>query len=226
MKRRDFFKYGAALAAVGRGRRAAARSASGGAPASGAAAPHATPRTAEVTAQPARDLRADYVVVGSGAGGGTLAARLAEAGYSVLVLEAGGDPAAIAGGNPLQLDAHTYPEDYEVPAFRGLATENAAIRGDFFVRHYDDEAQQRCDDKYVAEYREKRVDGSLYPRAGALGGCTAHNAMIFVYPHNADWNALADLTGDPSWRAERMRMYFERIENCQHRPAQRVLRRF
>src|SRR5713226_2687360 len=38
----------------------------------------------------------DYIIVGSGAGGGPLAARLAEAGKTVLVLEAGGDPAAEA----------------------------------------------------------------------------------------------------------------------------------
>ena len=28
----------------------------------------------------------------------------------------------------------------------------------------------------------------LYPRAGTLGGCTAHNAMILVCPHDADWD--------------------------------------
>ena len=33
----------------------------------------------------------EYIVVGSGAGGGTVAARLAEAGKTVLLLEAGGD---------------------------------------------------------------------------------------------------------------------------------------
>ena len=35
----------------------------------------------------------DYVVIGAGAGGGVVAARLAEAGKRVLVLEAGDDPA-------------------------------------------------------------------------------------------------------------------------------------
>ena len=35
----------------------------------------------------------DYIVVGSGAGGGPLACRLALAGKRVLVIEAGGDPA-------------------------------------------------------------------------------------------------------------------------------------
>jgi len=154
----------------------------------------------------------EYIVVGSGAGGGTLAARLAENGHSVLVLEAGGDP--------LELTGDRLPDDYQVPAFHAFASENPALRWDFFVRHYGDEERQKKDGKYLAER-----GGVLYPRAGALGGCTAHNAMILVYPNDADWDYIAELTGDASWSATRMRRYFERLEDCGHRPIYRWLQK-
>jgi choline dehydrogenase len=165
----------------------------------------------------------DYIIVGSGAGGGTLAARLAEAGRSVLLLEAGGDPRQLSGTNDYQPGINRLPDDYDVPVFHGFASENDAIRWDFFVRHYASEELQAKDPKYVRDYRGVPVNGVLYPRAGTLGGCTAHNAMIMVYPHNADWDGIAHLTGDESWNAEAMRQYFMRLENCHHRPVERWL---
>ena len=138
----------------------------------------------------------DFIVVGSGAGGGPVAANLALAGYTVLVLEAGED---YSGYN------------YRIPCFHSIASEDPQMSWDFFVRHYAEEAMQRQDSKFVAEQ-----DGVLYPRAGTLGGCTAHNAMITVYPQNSDWDHLQALTGDVSWSAESMRQYFQRLEHCDY----------
>ena len=87
--------------------------------------------------EPGGTLECDYVVVGSGAGGGTVAARLAEAGMRVVVLEAGADCA--------ELKTARLPEDYDVPAFHPFATENPAMRWDFFVNHYCDSSRQRWD---------------------------------------------------------------------------------
>ena len=163
----------------------------------------------------------EYIVVGSGAGGGVVAARLAQAGHTVLLLEAGGDYKDLQGGGPVSPDQNRLPEDYEVPTFHPMASENDALKWDYFVRHYRDTERQERDEKFVRDR-----DGVLYPRAGTLGGCTAHNAMITVYPHNADWDHIADITGDNStWRAGRMRRYFQRLENCRHRWPYRLLYR-
>ena len=138
----------------------------------------------------------EYIVVGSGAGGGPLACNLAKAGYKVLLFEAGGED-------------ENY--NYQVPCFHGLATEDEAYKWDYFVKHYENDEQQRRDSKFDDEYY-----GIYYPRAATLGGCTSHNAMITVYPHNSDWDEIADLIGDVSWHSSNMRKYFERLERCRY----------
>ena len=103
----------------------------------------------------------EYIVVGWGAGGGTLAARLAEAEHRVVLLEAGCDPRQLAGAR--------LPDDNDVPCCDAFSTENEAMKWDFFVRHYGDDAQQRRDTKYGEEWNGRPVDGALYPRdAGRL----------------------------------------------------------
>ena len=144
---------------------------------------------------PARaDAPYEYVVIGSGAGGGPVACRLALKGHRVLVLEAGDDQGAT--------------QAYQVPAFHPQASESEGMRWDYFVRHYDDQARAGQDTKKRVQDGEARI---LYPRAGTLGGCTAHNAMITVQAHASDWDHIAELTGDASWRAESMRHYLDRV---------------
>lgn len=147
----------------------------------------------------------DYIVVGSGAGGGPVAARLARSGFSVLLLEAGG---------------REQTPNYSVPAFHPFATEDPALKWDYYVRHYADLERSRKDPKFVRE-----EDGVLYPRAGTLGGCTAHHALITVVPHDSDWNEIARLTGDDSWSAPRMRRYFQRVERKGYRGWTKLLYR-
>jgi choline dehydrogenase len=153
--------------------------------------------TVEGGATPPADTGFDYVVVGAGAGGGPLAANLAEAGLRTLLLDAGG-----AEEN----------DNYLVPAFHADASEDPVQCWNYFVRHYADEAQHRRDSKLVADR------GILYPRAGTVGGCTAHHALITVYPYNRDWDAIAEETGDTTWNSTAMRRYFERLERCTYRP--------
>lgn len=153
----------------------------------------------------------EYVVVGSGAGGGPLAARLALAGHKTLLIEAGDDQ----GKN----------SNYSVPAYSARASEDGALAWNFFVHHYADEQRQARDYKSTYDTPDggqytglnppagSKLKGTLYPRTQTLGGCTAHNALVAIYPHRSDFDYIASLTGDDSWKHDNMRKYFIRMED-------------
>lgn len=143
----------------------------------------------------------DYIIVGSGAGGGPLAAGLARRGFKVLLLEAGDDVCRTDTGRLM----------YQVPIFNAACTEFEACAWSYFVNHYDDLEQARRDTKFDHE-----GGGVWYPRGGALGGCTVHNAMITITPQAIDWDFIAKLTGDWSWRSDNMNQYFARLERCRY----------
>lgn len=171
---------------------------------------------ADVCSRSNRESEYDYIVVGSGAGGGVVASRLALRNNKVLLLEAGDD----LGDDPLTT----------IPGFHSYATEDPRTSWNFFVQHYDELKEQQRDRKmtwatpeghfHVGPYppRGSTAKGIYYPRCSTLGGCTAHNAMITIYPSRSDWSYIANITGDSTWKPENMRLYFEKIEKCGYLP--------
>ena len=147
------------------------------------------------------DAPVEYIVVGSGAGGGPLACNLARAGHKVVLFEAGSDDTTF--------------NDYSaaVPFFTPFTSESPVIRWDYFVQHYANDAQALRDTKNVQTPDGPRI---WYPRVGAVGGCSVHSFLFAVYPSDADFDVIADLTGDQSWRSGSMRKYFERLERTRY----------
>ncbi|KAI0203114.1 hypothetical protein F4808DRAFT_458332 [Astrocystis sublimbata] len=158
----------------------------------------------------------DYIVIGSGPGGAPLAANLARAGYSVTLLEAGLD----LGDNKNYSEIANFIE----------AGNDEKSRWDFFVRHSDDEAREAKYEKTTWRTKDGAfyvgLDppesstrlGIYYPRAATLGGCAMHNGGICTLPNDADWDYIAEITGDDDWLATNMRKYFEKMEANEYLP--------
>ncbi|XP_074039273.1 glucose dehydrogenase [FAD, quinone] isoform X1 [Leptinotarsa decemlineata] len=126
----------------------------------------------------------DYIVVGGGAGGSTVAGRLAESEkYKILVIEAGTDEPTVMQVPALNL---AFGNSNETSWGYKLDPEPVACRGS---------PQNRC----------------AWSRAKMLGGCSSHHGLGYVrgVPRNYDdWEAA----GNKGWSYKDVLPYFKKSE--------------
>ncbi|MDZ7684471.1 MAG: GMC family oxidoreductase N-terminal domain-containing protein [Gammaproteobacteria bacterium] len=127
---------------------------------------------------------ADYIVVGAGSAGCVVARRLVDAGFTVILLEAGPPDYA------LDFRIHMPAALSEV---LGSTTYNWAF-------HSAPEATMNGRRMYC-------------PRGKTLGGSSAINGMIFVRGHAADFDRWAQLSGFPEWDYAHCLPFFKRSES-------------
>ncbi|KAK7464139.1 hypothetical protein VKT23_006303 [Stygiomarasmius scandens] len=168
-----------------------------------AASSSSLPQCSDIQIQSSiRGSEYDFVVVGSGAGGGPLAARLAETGFSgwlftsrtkarplkifwtVLVVEVGHD---------------VHNLNTTIPLYFIRALEDPEIQLNYTV------------DEYPEGFRFQKND-AWYPRARGLGGCTTHNALLnIIAGTRSDFSSLSETFNDSSWSRANMHEYYKKI---------------
>lgn len=129
-------------------------------------------------------MQFDYVIVGGGSAGSTLAARLSEeSSATVCLIEAGGKGDSILVRAPAAVVAMLPGR----PKINNWAFETVPQPGLNGRKGYQ-------------------------PRGKALGGSSAINAMLYVRGHAKDYDEWADL-GCDGWNWEAVLPYFKRAEN-------------
>lgn len=149
----------------------------------------------------------DYVIVGGGMAGLTVASRLAENNsLSVAVVEAG-TFSEISNGNNSQVPAYS---------LRGIG-------GDEYVNSWIDwelntVEQPVCFRSYLLHPRvidtdrQQQLNGKVIPysQGKALGGSSIRNQMIHQRGSRGSYDYWASEVDDPSYRWENMRQYFDK----------------
>ncbi|KAJ7604451.1 aryl-alcohol oxidase-like protein [Roridomyces roridus] len=128
------------------------------------------------------DLEYDFLVVGGGAAGNVVANRLTENPKFSVLL-------LEAGTSNLEISI--------VP----LLVENLLSGPNQFEWNYSTTAQTGLDNRTIT-----------YPRARILGGCTAHNGMVYTRGSAEDYDRWASITGDSGWSWDGVLPYFFKNE--------------
>src|ERR1700759_940557 len=128
---------------------------------------------------------ADYVVVGSGSSGAAIAGRLAQAGNSVIVLEAGKSDNQFLVKKPGMIGPmHSVPE-----------------------------IKKRVDWGYYSTPQKHLLDRRMpVPRGKVVGGSSSINGMVYVRGNRANYDSWA-AQGCTGWSADEVNAAYQRMED-------------
>lgn len=128
---------------------------------------------------------ADYVVVGSGSSGATIAGRLAQSGASVIVLEAGKSDEQFLVKKP----------------------------GMIGPMHAEPKLKQRVDWGLYSTPQKHILDRKMpVPRGKVVGGSSSVNGMVYVRGNRANYDAWA-AEGCTGWSADEVNAAYRRLED-------------
>src|SRR3954465_10864017 len=132
-----------------------------------------------------RASEADYVVVGSGSSGSAVAARLAQAGNSVILLEAGKTDEKFLVRKPGMIGPmHAVPE----------------------IKKTVDWGYYSVPQKHVLDRRMP------VPRGKVVGGSSSINGMVYVRGNRANFDSWA-AEGNTGWDADSVNAAYKRMED-------------
>ncbi|KAJ0335135.1 hypothetical protein COL922a_009667 [Colletotrichum nupharicola] len=141
---------------------------------------------------PGRDASYDYIVIGGGTAGLTIASRLAATSASVTVVEAGGF--------------------YEVENGNNSAVPLLSLTGIAFIDSAPEFTPQPLMDWSLVSEPIPGVGGRRvhYTQGKTLGGSSAINTMSYIRGTKGSYNLWAETAGDDSFKWENMLKYFKR----------------
>ncbi|XP_058801066.1 glucose dehydrogenase [FAD, quinone]-like [Phymastichus coffea] len=132
----------------------------------------------------------DFVVIGAGTAGSTIASRLSEMkNITVLLIEAGGKEYSI-----IDIPGMAIPLQYSNDINWKYETESS--------------------DRYCLGLENHKCN---WPRGKVMGGSSAINYMLATRGNQRDYDQWANATGDESWSFRNMLKYFQKMEHFYER---------
>ncbi|KAJ8680080.1 hypothetical protein QAD02_015867 [Eretmocerus hayati] len=135
---------------------------------------------------PTEDEEFDFIIVGAGSAGCTMAARLSEMNHSkILLIESGGHENILMNVPLLALYL-------------------------YFDKTYHWDYMTEPSEEYCLAFKNHQC---RLPMGKVMGGTSSMNFMLATRGNKRDYDGWAEMTDDKSWSYDEMLKYFKRLEN-------------